>query len=226
MCYYTQQMATIEAVKRRFNAQVDNEENFLESDFIKGFKFPNIPVILDTSPTVITTDHNWGLLPSWAHNETFARRKTLNARIETLDSRSSYKDIVQNRCLIIATGYYEWHWNDKQGKSKDKYHIMSNDDEIFTFAGLYTSWTDENFGHTVNSFTMVTTEGNDIMKYVHNRKSIKSGNIHDARMPIMLKKQDESAWLDQSVKISEFAFPYSGSLNAINLDPPMQYELF
>lgn len=226
MCYYTQQMSTIEAVKRRFNAEVDNEENFLQSDFIKGFEFPNIPVILDTSPAVITTGHNWGLLPSWADPATFARRKTLNARIETLDSRSSYKDIIQNRCLIIATGYYEWHWNDKQGKSKDKHQIVSNDDEIFTFAGLYTSWTDTNFGRTVNSFTMVTTEGNDIMKYVHNSKSIKSGNIHDARMPIMLKKQDECAWLDQSVKISEFAFPYSGSLNAINLEPPMQYELF
>jgi putative SOS response-associated peptidase YedK len=225
MCYYTQQMATIDAVKRRFNAEVDNEEAFLESDYIKGFKYPNIPVILDTEPAIITTDHTWGLMPSWA-DSSFNRRKTLNARIETLDKRNSYKNITQNRCLIIASGYYEWHWLDKQGKSKEKYELKSFDDDIFTFAGLYTSWTNPFSGLLQNTFTMVTTEGNEIMKYVHNSKSIKSGNIHDARMPIMLRSQDESAWLDQSVDISEFAFPYEGNINAINLNPNIQYGLF
>lgn len=226
MCYYTQQMSTIEAVKRRFNAEVDNEEAFVQSDFISGFKYPNIPLILDTSPNIITTDHNWGLMPAWAEDASFNRRKTLNARIETIDKRSSYKDITHNRCLIISSGYYEWHWHDKQGKLKDKYCVKSFDDEIFTFAGLYSTWTSPDSGVLKNTFTMVTTEGNNIMKYVHNSKSIKSGNIHDARMPIMLRRQDELAWLDQSVDMSEFAFPYEGNLNAVNLNPNIQYGLF
>lgn len=53
---------------------------------------------------------------------------------------------------------------------------------------------------------MVTTKANKIMDYVHN---------HKHRMPIMLKKQDETAWLDQSVAITEFAFPYEGNLIAL-----------
>ena len=50
MCYYTQQNASIEDLKRRFNAELDNEETYLQSDFINGFSHPNIPVILNSSP--------------------------------------------------------------------------------------------------------------------------------------------------------------------------------
>ncbi|PIF30083.1 hypothetical protein CLU81_0478 [Flavobacterium sp. 9] len=61
MCYYTQQSAAIENVKRRFNSEVDNEETYLQSDFINGFSHPNIPVILNSSQHLITTDYTWGL---------------------------------------------------------------------------------------------------------------------------------------------------------------------
>lgn len=60
MCYYTQQNASIEDLKRRFNAELDNEETYLQSDFINGFSHPNIPVILNSSPHLITTDYTWG----------------------------------------------------------------------------------------------------------------------------------------------------------------------
>jgi putative SOS response-associated peptidase YedK len=205
MCYYTQQNASIEDLKRRFNAELDNEETYLQSDFINGFSHPNIPVILNSSPHLITTDYTWGLLPSWAKDIEF-RKNTLNARIESIDEKASFKNITHNRCLIIASAYYEWHWNDEKGKSKEKYQINSQDDEIFTFAGLYSSWTDPVTDEIKNTYTMVTTKANKIMDFVHN---------HKHRMPIMLKKQDESAWLDQSMAITEFAFPYEGNLIAL-----------
>ena len=204
MCYYTQQSAAIENVKRRFNAEVDNEETYLQSDFINGFSHPNIPVILNSSPHLITTDFTWGLLPAWAKDMEF-RKNTLNARIESIDEKASFKNITHNRCLIIASAYYEWHWKDEKGKSKDKYQINSQDDEIFTFAGLYSSWTDPVSKKKKKTYTMVTTKANDTMRYIHN---------HKMRMPIMLKSQDESAWLDHSVKITDFAFPYEGNLIA------------
>ncbi|MFC0778668.1 SOS response-associated peptidase [Flavobacterium sp. HJSW_4] len=207
MCYYTQQNASIEDLKRRFNAELDNEETYLQSDFINGFSHPNIPVILDTSPKLITTDYSWGLIPSWAKDEDF-RKNTLNARIESIEEKPSYKDITHKRCLIIASAYYEWHWNDPLGKSKNKYQINSQEDQIFTFAGLYASWTSPITGEIKNTYTMVTTKANKIMDYVHN---------HKHRMPIMLKKHDESAWLDQSVKMEDFAFPYEGNLIAFQV---------
>lgn len=207
MCYYTQQMSTIDSVKRRFNAEIDNQETYLQSDFINGFAHPNIPIILNSSPSLITTDYTWGLLPSWAKDIEF-RKNTLNARIETIDEKASFKNITHNRCLIIASAYYEWHWNDEKGKSKDKYQINSQDDEIFTFAGLYSTWRDPVSDQIKSTYTMVTTKANETMRFVHN---------HKMRMPIMLKRDDESAWLDQSVKMEEFAYPYQGNLIAFQV---------
>jgi putative SOS response-associated peptidase YedK len=207
MCYYTQQSAAIENVKRRFNANVDNEENYLQADFINGFSYPNIPIILDSTPNVITTDYTWGLLPTWAKDIEF-RKNTLNARIETIDEKASFKNITHNRCLIIASAYYEWHWNDEKGKSKDKYQINSQDDEIFTFAGLYSTWRNPVSDEVKNTYTMVTTKANKTMQYIHN---------HKMRMPIMLRRNDELAWLDESVKIEDFAFPYEGNLIAFQV---------
>lgn len=204
MCFFTQQLALFEAVETRFSAKVDNPEKFVKSDFVNGFSYPNLPVILNITPSIITTDFNWGVVPNWS-KDLDIRKKTLNARIETIHKKPSFKNIIQNRCLIIATAYYEWHWNDEKGKSKDKYQINSQESEIFTFGGLYNFGTNPENGEVLNTFTMITTHANKVMQYVHN---------HKKRMPIMLKKNDESSWLDNSNKISEFAYPYEGNLVA------------
>jgi len=57
-----------------------------------------------------------------------------------------------------------------------------------------------------NTYTILTTTANDIMKFVHNTKQ---------RMPVILKKEDENAWLNSSNSISNFAFPYQAELIAI-----------
>lgn len=202
-------------VKERFNATIDNEDAFLQSEYINGFSHPNIPIIIDSEPHIIKTDFTWGLIPHWSHDED-VRKNTLNARIETIYEKPSFKNITGHRCLIIATGFYEWHWNDTKGKSKDKYEIHSQDDEIFTFAGLYERWVSPT-GEIKYTYTIVTTEANEIMSYVHN---------HKKRMPVMLNRKDEALWLDKSVKISEFALPYQANLIAIPNNQNEQYGLF
>lgn len=216
MCFFTQQSAPKKNVKARFNAEIENEEAYLQSDEINGFAYPNIPIILDETPNIITTDYTWGLLPAWAKDEAF-RKNTLNARIETIHEKPSFKNSTQNRCLIIATGFYEWHWNDSKGKSKEKYQINSQDDEIFAFAGLYSEWVNPFTNEVKKTYTMVTTEANEIMSYVHN---------HKKRMPIMLNRKDESLWLDKSVNINEFAFPYEANLIALPTNKNKQHGLF
>jgi putative SOS response-associated peptidase YedK len=205
MCFFTQQTAIFEEIETRFSAKVDNPDRLVKSDFINGFSYPNLPVILDITPAIITTSFNWGVVPTWYKNLDIWKN-TLNARIETVHEKPSYKSIIQNRCLIIATAYYEWHWNDEKGKSKEKYQINSQENEIFTFAGLYSFGTNPENGEVLNTFTMITTEANKLMQYVHN---------HKKRMPIMLNKEDENAWLDSSNKIQDFAFPYSSNLIAL-----------
>ena len=204
MCFFTQQNASIKQVASRFHAFVDDDDKYLVGDFINGFSYPNLPLIIDINPGIIATNFKWGLVPDWS-NDLDIRKNTLNARIETIHEKPSYKSSVDNRCLIIATAYYEWHWNDEKGKSKDKYQINSQEDETFTFAGLYNMGIDPKTGETLNTFTILTTEANKVMQYVHN---------HKKRMPIILKKSDETAWLDTSNKISKFAYPYEGNLVA------------
>lgn len=205
MCFFIQQKAPIKQVEERFNAKVDNPDTFLQSELINGFAHLNTPIIIDNTPEIISTNFSWGLVPSWA-KDIDIRKNTLNARIETVDEKPSFNNNTQNRCLIIATAFYEWHWNDAKGKVKEKYQINSQHDEIFALAGLYSNWLNKETGEVMNTYSILTTQANDIMKYVHNTKQ---------RMPVMLKKEDEKAWLDSSNLIKDFAFPYQSQLIAI-----------
>lgn len=204
MRYYVEQKSSRVAVKIRFNIAVNNNRQYYEGVFVNGFSYPNLPIITNEKPDVITTDHTWGLLPSWTKDIDF-RKNTLNARIETIHDKPSFNNIVQNRCLILATGFYEWRWLDEKGKSKEKYHISSQTDEIFCFAGLNDKRVNPATGEVFNTYTMVTTEAKELMQYIHN---------HKRRMPVILNREDEIAWLDAPKKISDFAFPYQAKLIA------------
>lgn len=204
MCYYVDQKSSRRDVKIRFNIAVNNTGDFYEGVFVNGFSYPNLPIITKEKPDIITTDHTWGLLPSWTKDIDF-RKNTLNARIETIDEKPSFKNITRNRCLIIATGFYEWRWLDDKGKAKEKYHISSQTDEIFCFAGLYDKWVNAENGEVYNTYTMVTTEANELMQYIHN---------HKKRMPIILNRSDEEKWLDPKSDIKEFGYPYESKIIA------------
>lgn len=197
MCFFIQQKAPIKMVEERFNARVENPDAFLQSDYINGFAHLNSPIIIDNTPEIISTNFSWGLLPSWSKDLDF-RKNTLNARIETVDEKASFKNITSNRCLIIATGFFEWRWMDDKGKTKIKYEIHNQEQEIFCFAGLYNKGVNPQTGDVLNSFTMITTHANPTMEYIHN---------HKKRMPVMLNKKDEMNWLNPLNKIEEFAYP-------------------
>lgn len=206
MCFYTQQTAIFEEIETRFSTKVDNPDRFMKSDFVNGFSYPNLPIIVDKTPNVISTNFMWGLIPSWSKDDEI-RKNTLNARIETVEEKPSFKNSINNRCLIIVTGYYEWRWQDEKGKQKEKYLINSQEDEIFCLAGLYSDWLNPDSGELLNTYMILTSEADKTMQYVHN---------HKKRMPVMLKKADEKKWLDNSNQIKDFAYPnYQPNLIAL-----------
>lgn len=202
MCYYVDQKSSRRDVKIRFNIAVNNNAPFYEGVFVNGFGHPNIPIITNANPDIIETEYTWGLVPSWAKDSSF-RDHTLNARVETINTTASYKNITTNRCLIISTGFYEWRWLDEKGKKKEKYQILSQTDEIFCFAGLFDTWRNPLTGDIYKTYTMVTTQANEVMQFVHN---------HKKRMPIVLNREDESEWLNPENNIQKFAFPYEARL--------------
>lgn len=187
--------ANDESVKR-FNLQVGCNGKDLFTDESNRYDYHFYPVITNVMRDRIQEDYTWGLIPSWAKDESF-RSNTFHARVESLSEKASYKNILHQRCLVLASGYYEWRHEDPKGKNKIKHIVHSQDTEIFTLAGLWSHWIRPENGELVKTFTIVTTDANVTMQYVAN---------HNLRMPIMLKKEDEKRWLDGENHLN-FAWP-------------------
>jgi putative SOS response-associated peptidase YedK len=129
--------------------------------------------------------HKWGLIPHWAKDETIGN-KLINARGETIAEKPSFRDAAEKRrCLVVSDGFYEWQ---RSGGEKQPYRITLADESLFTFAGLWESWKAED-GRDVRTFTIITTEPNELMKPIHNR------------MPVMLTPDNERVWIsDESLE--------------------------
>ena len=195
MCYHTKQTKSLLNVEHRFKAKVERPEFFNSNAIYNGFIFPKTPVILNSSPSEIK-EISWGLIPSWSKDESI-RQYTLNAKIETLTEKPSFKNCIKNRCIVIADGFFEWKWLDTAGKKKQKYLIQLERGVLFSFAGLYSEWTDKSSGEIITTYTLVTTEANELMSEIHNQKK---------RMPVVLTEQKESDWLE-GADISIFKKP-------------------
>ncbi|RKD22653.1 hypothetical protein BEP19_10365 [Ammoniphilus oxalaticus] len=123
----------------------------------------------------------WGLVPSWAKDESMASRM-INARSETLLERPSFRNLVsRKRCLIPADSFYEW--KTINGK-KQPIRFMLEDESIFSMAGLYDSWICPKSGEKISTCTIITTSPNELVADVHDR------------MPVILRKEDEQKWIN------------------------------
>ena len=79
----------------------------------------------------------WGLIPRWAKDLSIGY-KTFNARSETVHAKPSFKAAFNSRrCLIPASGFYEW---DKISKLRQPYYLSRNDGCTMVLAGLWEEW--------------------------------------------------------------------------------------
>lgn len=201
MCYQTRLIKKKEEIKQQFNVDVTALTTFKSKIVCKAFDFPKMPVITNRNPKKIEL-YNWGLIPQWAV-DTSIKTYTLNARIETLDKKNAFKNSIENRCLIIADGFYEWQWLNKNGSKKQKYLITLPNDSLFAFAGIFEHYVDES-GQILKTYTILTTQANTLMAQIHNTKK---------RMPVILAPNEEKSWLN-GADFSSFQQPYSHNLNA------------
>ncbi len=121
----------------------------------------------------------WGLIPSWA-KETSIGNKLINARAETLAQKPAFRAAFRRRrCLIPADGFFEWK---KAGKTKQPYFIARKDGRPMALAGLWEHWESPD-GSVIESFTIITTEPNELVRALHNR------------MPAIIPEEAIDLWL-------------------------------
>lgn len=141
----------------------------------------------------------WGLVPFWAKdaNSGFS---PINAKAETITTSSMFREAFKRRrCLVPADLFYEWQ---KTGeKTKQPYAIGLRDGGIFAFAGLWETWKDKATGAVLDTYTIITTDPNEVMEPIHNR------------MPVILPRSDYGRWLesDPAQPPIDLLRPYSAS---------------
>ena len=139
----------------------------------------------------------WGFIPHWSKTGT-TETPLFNARRETVLQKPAFRDaFVRGRCLIPASGWYEWSRTD--GGSKQPYYLKLETGEPFAFAGLFDVWRGEE-GKRLVSCTILTTAAPEELRWLHER------------MPVVLDYDRYDLWLDRSTPdiadLTELLFPY------------------
>ncbi len=149
-------------------------------------------------------------LLSWGFPATWDAKPLYNARAETLSEKPSFQPFLEHRCIVPATLFLEWR---KDGKSSYRNRIFLTDQDQPAFMGFAGLMSDTHF-------TIITCAANQIMAPVH------------GRMPVILSRSAETAWLDPGVTFNNAARllkPYEGNDLCVMedaVDPPPQGELF
>ena len=123
----------------------------------------------------------WGLVPFWA-KEAKPAYSTINARAEEVAQKPAFREALKKRrCLVPADAFYEWQRLD--AKTKRPFAIALKSGEPYALAGLWESWKPKE-GEALETFTILTTDPNELMEPIHNR------------MPVILEPQDYDRWLE------------------------------
>jgi putative SOS response-associated peptidase YedK len=215
----------------RIFLSVSDEElaDFLETDGLPAFapRYNIAPgqdvLVLRATPVARRAPAllRWGLVPYWSKDASGGTR-LINARSETAARRAAFKDSLrERRCLIPAAGFYEWK---KEGTRRQPYAIRSRMG-LVALAGLWDAW--EGQGRRLETFTVLTTEASPVVAQIHDR------------MPVILERDQFSAWLDPDRRepedLAEWLRPYpadrvtvqavSTRVNKVDCDDPACLQL-
>jgi len=123
----------------------------------------------------------WGLRPRWTKPGERSSVAPINARAETLFEKPMFRPLVRRRrCLVPASGFYEWK---REGSRKHPVYFAVRDEPLFAFAGLWDEVGGEAGEESAASYTIITTQPNDLVAPLHNR------------MPAILRPEHEDVWL-------------------------------
>ena len=158
---------------------------------------PNKEEMRPTDQALVVDRHGADLL-RWGLEAKWDGRPLINARAETLSEKAAFRPLLENRCLVPMTAYFEWRQADGR---KLKNRISVNKGDLAAFAGL----TDG------RAFTIVTCAPAPAIAHVHDR------------MPVILDPDGARAWADPTRRFAQVApllVPYVGGLTAAEDAPP------
>ena len=150
------------------------------------------PVIIE-----VANERRIGLM-KWGFG---SQKPIFNSRAETIHSKVTFKEAYEKRrCIIPATGFYEWSEHEK----KDRYKVEVPDQPLLHMAGIYTKVLRED-GQVVWQFTVVTKEANADMRLIHHR------------MPLMLDASHLSTWMNSKTPIEKLNDLLTYDIGKLNL---------
>ena len=144
---------------------------------------------------VITQDQitiaSWGMIAPWSKSTPEALKsqsKAINARSETVHEKPTFKNAFRrSRCLVPATGYYEWATELGEFKPRQPMYVSRNDGQLLAFAGIHDRWVSPE-GESRDSVSIITREAvGDLAKF-------------HSRMPMFLPKERCVKWLDPKLQ--------------------------
>lgn len=126
----------------------------------------------------------WSLIPFWAKDAAIGAR-CINAMSETVTAKPAFREAFRRgrRCLVPIDGFYEWQ---RMRTGKQPYLIGMADGLPLARAGLWEQRKDPQAGgEVVQTFTVLTTEPNELCAPIHNR------------IPVILGRENWPAWLGE-----------------------------
>ena len=162
-----------------------------------GFDYGNAPIVIAKGKDdVEILSAHWEFIPEWITKMSQleeARKQGipwLNARSETILSSRMFRDAaLHQRCLVLASHFFEWRHYKPEGAKKEiayPYTVVVNDADYFYMAGIYNQYENPTTGKVLTSFAIITTAANELMEQVHNKKK---------RQPTILNEDLAYEWI-------------------------------
>ena len=166
----------------------------------KNTRPTDMALIFDTNRTVRLLP--WGIPRPWQDGKN--AQPIINARAETVDQKPTFRPLLNRRCLVPATAWFEWR---EVGDRKRKNRINLKGELLFAFAGLASD----------SHFTIITCEPVASIAHINNR------------MPVVLTRDAENAWLDVETPfeaVAKHLVPYVSCSLGFHEEQPVQSDFF
>ncbi len=203
MCERFTLNATPEVIAKTFNLQ-EIPDLALRYNIAPGQNVANVRHIEDHNRLDLL---NWGMTTG-RHKDN--NQPMISARSETVHEEPAFNHAIKhNRCIIPATGFFEWKIEDDR---RQPYYVRLLNSGIMGFAGVWESWKTED-GTEIETCCVLTTSSNDLIQPIHDR------------MPVILPPDEFAFWLDKNVQhpieLQRLYQPYQSDLMVAHEAPDL-----